>query len=143
MEKYKLKTKKNQTVYFIELNIINGKNTSNLYKEGLFVKEYKIVHQSKYKIALSDDWITILDRQQLGQRKESYNRFLNDINVRIKTNETYFPNGVFCTCYTIDNPEKVIMKLKHQMIIEIEKKYGFLRDLDIERKIYDMEIIKK
>ena len=142
MEKYKLKTKKNQTVYFIELNIVNGENMSNLNKEGLFVKEYKIVHQSKHRIALSDDWITVLDRQKLGQKKESYNNFLNDINVTIKTNETYFPNGVFCRCYTIDNPEKVIKKLKQQMIIEIEKKYGFLRNLDVERKIYDMEITK-
>jgi hypothetical protein len=141
MEEFKLATKKNQVVYYVELNVIDGVSRTNLYKDGLTVKELKIVHQTPFKIVLSDDFVTILDRQKKGERKESYKRFLDDVTVNIKTHETYFPNGVFSRCYTTQEPKKMIREMKHKIINEINKNYGFLRTVDIERKIYDMEIL--
>jgi len=143
--KYKLETKKGQTVYYVELNIHSGEATrfnTGLYSEGLFVKEKKIAFQSKYKIALNDDFITILDRQFDDRKKESYQTYLEDINVCIKTKETYWPNGIFAHCYTIENPEKCIKNIKHRIISKIEKEYGFLYNMDFKQKIYDMDISK-
>ena len=66
MEKFKLNTKKGQVVNLITLNLFlyNKKDyLGNVYKEGLFVKKLKIVHQTKIKIVLSDDYVTVLDRK--------------------------------------------------------------------------------
>lgn len=138
--KFKLETKKGQKVYRINLNILNGTSTCSLHKEGLFVEELKIVHQTEYKIALNDKWISLLDRCRLDERKASYKRYLDEITVSIKTTETYFPNGIFCECYTIGNTENMIKRMKHEIINKIKKEYGFLSDSSTERKIYDMEV---
>ncbi len=143
---FKLDTKKGQIVYFIELNIHSGENRHDsgfLYKEGLFVTEKKISLQTKYKIALNDEWITLLDRLKETDKKESYKHCLEDINIVIKTKETYWPNGIFASCYTLENPEKCIKTIKHKIINKIEKEYGFLYNVDFKSKIYEMEIIKK
>lgn len=141
--KFKLDTKKGQKVYRIELNIRSKHEDClcSMYKDGLFVETLKIVHQTKHKIALSDDFLTVLDRQKIDQRKESYNHFLEYPSVSIKTQENYFPNGIFCQCYTVENPEKSINKMKQIIINKINKEYGFLRTLNIEEIISEMEII--
>lgn len=142
--KFKHETKKGQIVYLISLNIFAQDSAGKQYysyKEGLFVEELKIVHQTNHKIVLSDPYVTLLDRKKEADRSESYRHFLDDINVSVKTKETYFPNGIFCNCYTTESPEKIIKSMKHKIIIKINKEYGFLRDMDLERKIYDLELI--
>jgi len=143
--KFAIETKKWQTVYEIKLNIHSEKPkySSGIDKEGLFVKELKIVHQTNRKIVLSDEFVTLLDRRRAEQKKESYYNFLEDVSIRIKTKETYSPNGVFCTCYTIQEPEKTIKLIKRKMIEKINSEYGFLRFTDYEKIIEEMQLIKE
>ncbi len=141
--KFALETKKRQIVYKINLNIHSNKpHYTSIDKEGLFVKELKIVHQTNYKIVLSDDFVTLLDRRQADRKKESYCHYLEDVNICIKTKESYFPNGVFCTIYTIQEPEKAIKLLKRKMLDKINSEYGFLRFTDYEKILEEMILTK-
>jgi hypothetical protein len=143
--KFKLRTVKGQIVYKIELNIrteATMDNSSSINKHGIFVEELKIVHQTNHKIALSDPFITLLYRQKEDQKKETYYHFIDDISVCIKTKETYWANGIFCTMYSLENPEKCISKMKSKIRTQINKEYGFLRSVDIESVIEDMQITK-
>lgn len=133
-EKFKLETKKGQVIYKIEVNIRNPEdqhNQSTHHQNGIFVKKLKIVHQTKRKIVLSDEYVTVLDRQREEQKKESYYHFLNEIRVSIVTKETYWPNGVFSYCYSLEDPEKMISRMRTKIAAKIEKEYGFLRNMDI------------
>lgn len=133
-ELFKLETKKGMTVYKIEVNIRNPEdqyNSLSFHQNGIIVTKLKIIHQTKRKIVLSDEYVTVLDRQREDQRKESYYHFLNDINVSILTKEKVFPNGVFSYCYSLEPPEKMIAKIKSKIAIKIEKEYGFLRNMNI------------
>lgn len=143
-ESFKLNTKIGQPVYYVEINVPdpNYTGSSSSYKEGIFIKKLKIVYQTKYKIALSNEFITTLDRQKEGQKKESYYNFLEDMSVTVKTKETYWPNGIFAHCYTIEDPEKSINKLKRKMIDQVNKDYGFLRWIDIEKTLNEFQINK-
>jgi len=145
-EKFKLATKKGQIVYKIDINIRDENSSScmtSCYPHGIIIKELKIVHQTQYKIALSDEWITLLDRQKEAQKKESYNHYLEEITVSVKTKETFWPNGIFAYCYTLDNPEKCLSKIKRKMIDQVNKDYGFLRLIDIESTLESLKIIKE
>ncbi|MCE5332900.1 MAG: hypothetical protein LLF95_12270 [Bacteroidales bacterium] len=141
--KFKLQTKKGQIVYKIEVNIRTEetmKNNSGMNKHGIFVEELKIVHQTKYKTVLSDPWVSMFDRQLEDQRKDSYNRYIEDIFVSIKTKETYWANGIFATMYSLEDPQKCISKIKKKITDQINKDYGFLRFVDIESVIESMQI---
>ena len=140
---YQVDTKKGQTVYDIQINVRetgDAKTMSSMYPNGIHVKVLKIVHQTPYKIALSDDFITLLDRIKKGSKKESYQHCLDEIRVTIRAKDTFWPNGVFGHVYTTKDPEKEIKLIKHKMINQVNKDYGFLRTADIEQTIYDMEI---
>lgn len=137
-------TKKGQTVYEIGVNIRAADSMdcrTSQYKHGIFVKELKIVHQTNYKIALSGDWIPLLDRKREGIRKGSYHHFLEDVSVNIKTKESFWPNGIFAHLYSLENPQKGITKLKSAIAKQINSDYGFLRFADIEKIIEGFEVI--
>jgi len=139
--KFAFQTKKGQVVYKINLNIhSNTPKYTSIDKEGLFVKELKIVHQTNYKIVLSDDFVTVLDRRKAEQKKESYQSYLEDVSIGIRTKESYFPNGVFCTCYTINDPVKIIKLIKRKMLDKINSEYGFLRFTNYEKVVEEMEV---
>jgi len=141
--KYKLKTVKGQKVYRVDVGIRDSPNIydrTTYHRHGIFVKELKIVHQTEFKIALSDEWITLLDRQKGGEKKDKYKSFIGDYNVSIVTNETYLPNGVFCTCYTLESPDKSINKIKKAIMNKINKDYGFLRDANLGSVLDRFEI---
>lgn len=143
--KFKLNTKKGQIVYKIDVNIRSSESincSSSMNKHGIFIDELKIIHQTPHKIVLSDPFVTLLHRQKEDQRKESYYHFLEEIYVSIKTKETYWPNGIFSTMYSLENPDKCIVKMKRKIINQINKDYGFLRFVDIESTIENMEINK-
>lgn len=142
-EKFEQKTKKGQTVYYIQVNIRSTDskyNSSGVYLEGIFIEELKIVHQTNKKIALSDEYITTLDRKNEGEKHESYKHYLEDISVNIVTKETFFPNGIFTHCYSLENPEKCIAKMKHKIINKINADYGFLRFANVEEIIEGFKI---
>lgn len=144
---FALETKLGQKVYDIRINIIPNPRRSSTVSvfdsEGIFIDELKIVYQSQYKIALSGDWIPVLDRRKFNEKKESYKHFLEEIGVSIKTKETYFNNGIFAQCYTLQNPEKIIKKMTAEIAIKVEKEYGFLSNLNVWDKVGEMKITKK
>ena len=134
MKKYALKTKIGQKITLIEINIRseNSKNnTSSFNKDGIFVKKYKIVYQNRYKIAINDDWITTLNREKIGDKKDGYN-YLNECHVKIKTQQTYWPNGIFGEVYTLGEIDEAIQKLTQAMQDKIDEQYGFLQNINIE-----------
>jgi len=136
--KFKQQTKIGQSVYKVELNIRDESsinNSSSFNQHGLFFEKLKIVYQTEHKIALNDRWITLFDRLKSDRKKESYCHYLEDINVRIVTKETYFPNGIFATMYTLEDPEKQVNKIKKAIQTKINKEYGFLRFCNIEQVI--------
>ena len=139
---FKLETKKGQIVYDIEVNVrseMDMNKRTDYHRQGIFVKELKIVHQTNRKIALSDEYITILDRQRKGDRNDSYNHYLGDINVYVVTKENYFPNGIFCSCKTIIDPKKQLEKMKREIVNKIEKEYSWLGN--VAQTIFDFDII--
>lgn len=141
--KFALFTKKGQVVHLIRINICTGSQPSYVLKsekDGLSIMDMKIIHQTRIKIALNDDWITILDRLLCEGKKNDYSHYLGDISISIKVNDSLFANGIFSTCYTIENPEKIIKKMKRKIMLKIDKEYGFLRDINISKVLEDMEI---
>ena len=142
-EKFALQTKIGQTVYHIGINLrseSSKNNSCSLYKDGIHIEALKIVYQTTHKIALSDKFISLLDRQHEGQKKESYLRFFNEISVSVKTRETYWPNGIFATCITTEDPEKCIKKMKRKIIETVSGEYGFLMSGNWIEQIEDMQI---
>ena len=126
---FKLDTHIGQTVYDIEINVradSDIRNSTSYHKHGIWIKELKIVYQTDYKIALSNEFISLLDRQKENERKESYKHFLEEITVSILTKERCFPNGVFCHIYSLKDPKKSLSKMKKEMIAKIQSDYGFL-----------------
>lgn len=143
-KKYSLNTKIGQKVFKIEVNFrsaISRYHSSGIDKHGIYICELKIVHQTDRKIALSDKWITTLDRQKYKERKDRFWHYLEDISISIKTKETYFPNGIFATCYTLKDPLKVIEKIKKEIVKKVNSEYGFLFD-GIGEKLENLEIIQ-
>jgi len=142
---FKLQTKIGQPVYEVEINIRSedsmDRNTVS-YKHGIFINKLKIVHQTEYKIVLSNPFVTLLDRQKTDKKKENYQHFLEDISVSVKTKDDFWPNGIFGHCYTLEDPNKQISKIKRKMIDQVAKDYGFLRFVDIESVVEKMEIIE-
>ena len=135
------KTKKGQIVNQININIhAPGSRPCTLYPAGITVTPLKIVYQTNQKIALSDEWITILDRRKLGERKESYRRFLNDISISVKTTETYFPNGIFANCITNNNPSSVIKEMKKSILNYVHSKYSWMLTDEFQDKINSLHI---
>ena len=144
--KFAHQTKKGQSVYYIELNIRSKQdemNTCVSYKSGLFIETLKIVHQTDRKIALSNEWLTVLDRKLEGSRTESYHNHLENVCVSVKTKETYFPNGIFASGYFLDNSDKSITIIKNKIVQKINKEYGFLRDINIEDVVKSFSVTYK
>jgi len=132
--KHKNETKIGQSVWLVRINIhsSSGQSISEWRKEGIIIKQLNIVHQTDYKIALNDEFITLLDRLEDGKRKSSYQTVFEDVAISFVSKETYFPNGIFAHAYTLEKPEKFLPKMKKQMLSHIEKEYGFLSKIDID-----------
>lgn len=142
-EKFALQTKIGQVVYRVEINLRSGlskKNSCGLYEDGIHVEALKIVYQTTHKIALSDKFISLLDRQHEGQKKESCRHYFNDILVNVKTKETYWPNGIFASCITTEDPERCVKKMKRKIIETIGGEYGFLISTKWVEQIENMQI---
>ena len=134
---FKIDTEVGQSVYEIRINMPTTPNNNSFDKEGIFVTEHKISFQTIRKISLNDDWITTFDRLQKGKRQESYQNAIGYTIVSVKTNETYFSNGVFGRLFTIEDPKQEIKRLKRDIEKEIQSKYSFLNGI-IDR-MYSMQ----
>lgn len=118
---------KGQKVWKIEINTPTevSKYGSSSYQRGVHITEMEILGVSDYKIVLNDDWFTTLD--VVRDRRDKYHSYLDDINVIIKTKETYFPNGVFVSCYSSKKPTKRLLdKMVATACVKVDKEYGFL-----------------
>ena len=139
---FSLDTKIGQTVYDIKINIVPNARRSVIKSafdsEGIFIEKLKIVYQTKSKIALSGNYIPVLDRRKLGEKSEFYKYFLEDISVSIKTKEDYFNNGIFAHCYTLQEPDKIIKKMTAKISEKVKSEYGFLANIDIWEKVESM-----
>ena len=130
-KEFSIETEIGQKIWQIKINLpFDGKGDS-LYEHGIFIEEFSIVYQTEYKIALSNDWISTLDRKEKGKKKESYQHYLDDLSVSVKTKETYFSNGIFAKIYSTKEPtEALISYLKRELKQSVEKEYSFLYNID-------------
>jgi len=116
-----------QSVYYIEVNILEDRTKPSICKEGIIIEPLKIVHQTSKKIALSDDYITRLDIPK-NERIEPCSTCLNELYIRVESDETYWSNGLFCKIYTLDNSGATIDKILLDIAKKVRAKYGFLYD---------------
>lgn len=130
-KEFAIKTEIGQKVWKIVINLPFDGVGDSLYKHGIFIDESSIVYQTEYKLALSNDFITVLDRLEKGKKKESYCSYLDSLNVSVKTKETYFSNGIFAKIYSTKEPtEALISDLKRELKQNVEKEYSFLYNID-------------
>ena len=83
---------------------------------------------SIHRICINDLFFSTFSyKKEKGQRRDSYESYLNDINVNVKTKEDYFGSGVFITMYSTNKPTKrTLKKMVATASIKIDKEYGFL-----------------
>lgn len=130
-KEYSIETEIGQKVWQIRINLPFDGKGDFLYKHGIFIEELSIIYQTNYKIALSNDWITCLDRKEKGKKKESYQTYLDDLKISVKTKETYFPNGIFAIIYSTKEPtEALLNSFKKEIKQQVEKEYSFLYNID-------------
>ena len=114
-----------QSVYRIDVNVLEDNIKPSIYKEGIIIEPLRIVHQTSKKIALSDDHITTLDIME-NELRVPCSTYINDMYMRIETNDTYFSNGLFCRVYTLDNSRNTIDGILKDISKQVKAKYGFL-----------------
>ena len=114
-----------QKIWKIDINKpVSGRICSS-QEEGVFIKELEILGINHWKLVLNDEWFTTFHLKN-GSRK-SWETYLDDISVRIYTNESFVANGVFITLHSTKKPSKKILdKMVATACAEIDKKYGFL-----------------
>ena len=141
---YTQETSVGQLVTKINLNILLGKSSkTTTTKEGLFIEKMKIVCQTPIKLALSNDWISVFDRQKKGEKKESYNHYLEDIIIEVRLKDDLFTTGIFAICHTAGDVGNKIKLIKGKIIEKINEEYSFLVNDDLLDKIYEMEVGSK
>lgn len=117
----------------------------SIHKDGINVKELEILGISKYKIVLNNDWFTTVTNDSIeGYKKDrSYNTYLNDISVDIRTNNHILDDGVFISLYSTVKPSpKLLNKMVSKASLEINNKYGFLFG-GIVDELYEMVNLTK
>lgn len=120
----------NQPIWHIEIK--KYKDIPSYYsykKDGIEIENLEILGVSKYKVVLNDDWFTTVDNddKEKYRKDRSIYRYIDDINVRISTNNSILGDGVFISLYSTKEPtKKLLNKMVAQASIEIDKNYGFL-----------------
>lgn len=131
MKEFSINTEIGQKIWEIKINLPFDGVGDSLYQQGVFMEELEIVYQTDYKVALSNDWITCLDRKEKDKKKESYCSYLDNLSISVKTKETYFSNGIFAKIYSTKEPtEALISYLKRELKQSVEKEYSFLYNID-------------
>jgi len=134
----KQETYTGQTVYKIEVNVLEDKTKPTIYKEGIIIEPLKIVYQTGKKIAISDKYITTLDIPE-NDKKEPFYTYLNEIYVRVESDNAYWSNGMFCKVYALDNSGVTIDRILLDIAKKVKDKYGFLYD-GISNKLNKLKI---
>lgn len=113
-------------VWHIEIRKSNEEKSYS--PNGIFINEHKIIGISKFKICIDSDWFqTFALPTELGKRKESYNSYLNDICIDIRTNNHLLGDGIFISMYSTSKPNnKTIDKMIAKCVLDIDRKYGWI-----------------
>lgn len=120
----------NQPIWNIEINKYREVPDQYSYrKDGITIENLKILGISKYKVVLNNDWFTTVDnddREKYRKDKSIY-RYLDEISVRINTNNSILGDGIFISLYSTKEPtKKLLNKMVAQASLEIDKRYSFL-----------------
>ena len=114
-----------QKIWKIDINKPVSGTIYSSQEEGVFIEELEILGINSCNLDLNDEWFTTCPLKN-GSRK-SWETYLDDISVRIYTNESFVANGVFITLHSTEKPSKKILdKMVATACAEIDKKYGFL-----------------
>lgn len=130
-----------QKVWEIKINKFSKpRSTYSTRQDGITINELEILGVSKYKVVLNNDWFTTVTNDSAeGYKKDrSYNTYLNDVSVNIRTNNHILDDGVFISLYSTVKPtDKLLNKMVAKASLEINKQYGFLFG-GIVDELYDM-----
>ena len=130
-----------QKVWEIKINKFSKpRSTYSTRQDGITINELEILGVSKYKVVLNNDWFTTITNDSVeGHKKDrSYNTYLNDISVDIRTNNHILDDGIFISLYsTIKPTDKLLNKMVAKASLEINKQYGFLFGGVVD-ELYDM-----
>lgn len=113
-------------VWEISINKVVGAK-SDLYKNGINIEEFEIIGVSNTRICINSDYFTTFYIKEKNERKSSWKNFLNEVSVKVETEEDYFGKGVFIKMYSTKKPTKSILnKMLKNAYSVIDSKYGFL-----------------
>ena len=130
-----------QKVWEIKINKFSKpRSTYSIRQDGITINELEILGVSEYKVVLNNDWFTTVTNDSAeGYKKDrSYNTYLNDVSVNIRTNNHILDDGIFISLYsTIKPTDKLLNKMVAKASLEINKQYGFLFGGVVD-ELYDM-----
>jgi len=119
----------NQPIWHIEIKKYKESPKYSYQKDGITIENLEILGVSKYKVVLNDAWFTTVDNddRESYRKDRSCYRYIDDINVRISTNNSLLGDGIFISLYSTKEPtKKLLNKMVAQASVEIDKNYGFL-----------------
>ena len=115
-----------QKVWEITVNkVVNAK--TDFHKNGVTIKEFKIIGISDVKICINDRYFTNFDfLTKTEPDRDSWKTYLNDVRVKVQTKEDYFGSGIFTTTHSTRKPSKAILKrIVKEACLVIEKDHEF------------------
>ena len=123
-----VKLKVNQPVWHIKINNPIKEGDYIFNKRGIVIEELKIIGISDYKICLNNDYFTCIDFCKDGEKKDrSYKKYINDVDVSIRTEKSVLGGGVFISLFSTLKPTKqTLKKMVSKASVKIDKEYGFL-----------------
>lgn len=125
-----------QKVWHIE--ITKSTEPKSYRQNGIFINEHEIIGISTMRICINNNYFKTFSFVKQGERKQSYNDYLNDTKVSIRTNDNLLGNGVFASLYTTKKPnKKTIDKMIAECCVKIDKDFGWLLS-SAKEELYDM-----
>ena len=118
-----------QQVWKININKPKTNKSYSIYKEGIHIKEMKILGVSKSKVCLDDIFFTSLTNDKVeGHRKDKrYNTYIGDVSVHIRAKDGLFDAGIFATLYTTSKPtRRTLNRIYGRIANQIQEEYSFL-----------------
>lgn len=126
---YRDKTEVGTKVIKVEINILSTNNNHMLFgddKNGVHSTSYKVAFQNNSYLIIDDWYLSKFSRVAKGEKRESYNEYLNTPSLIVRTNDDIFANGIFAEIYTTGKKEAAINKLKKAIKEKISNDYGFM-----------------
>ena len=130
-----MKLELNQTIY--EINIDKAVLEKSYRKNGIKILEHKIIGINTWRLCINDVYFSKFDVKQKGQRRETYNTYIEDTRVTIRVGDSILGDGIFVKLHTTKKPTKATLKkMVAKAVIDIDSKYGFLFG-GVKYELYD------